>query len=508
MTKKKTRATVVVILLSLVAAIIFSLISVSLAYFRFFMDKSGVNSVMVELIFDHLDFNTAQTKEKLNAAGFFDVDENGNEIRWGSKENPYVISQKYHVQNLAVLQNSGFFSKRVGKDADGKEVPEASYFLVCTPQGTAVTVDCQGMTIAPIGTTEYPFTGTIQGAPLSGGETTKYKDNETTLSTIANLRVEAKLDTPDIGFFGTLGYCGEKFPTENDLGEEVISVKGFGAVVQDLILADITVASKLSLKDTLEKWWGELFGGHLNRSEERGETHHVGIIAGHAEFATVKNVSVYYSEDVPAFELVSDASGSNTNYYSTTGLIGLLDHVNPASADGVLDGSNAISDSVLIGDGSGGGGGSESGTMTGYFLAKNLYDRHEATLSAEKITGKYNVTEMKDKDGNKEKALFETVTMREGKANLPYPTQWSYRNYYYFQDTVFTFAMSMSVAADEEGNATETPDESKSDYVQKVWKDLSEDERPSISLADTMDNLVYGFDPSVDPQISYTLTAV
>ena len=68
MTKKKTRATVVVILLSLVAAIIFSLISVSLAYFRFFMDKSGVNSVMVELIFDHLDFNTAQTKEKLNAA--------------------------------------------------------------------------------------------------------------------------------------------------------------------------------------------------------------------------------------------------------------------------------------------------------------------------------------------------------------------------------------------------------------------------------------------------------
>lgn len=490
-----------IVLLVLMMSILSVIVSPSFAYFSSLLDKSGSHNMMIELIFDRLnqDGFAAYAEKYQNVYGTDDHPFVPSEdAEWGTKENPYVISQKYHVQNLSVLQRVGFFEKRL--DGDGK--PMQAYFLVCNANGTPVVIDCEGMAISPIGTHDYPFTGVINGAPASGEA--NYQGYGSSISGFANLTIKSTLDEPDIGFFGKLGYYGTKNVTQDSFGNDVITVTGgYAATVQDILLADMTIQSRRSLLQILSDWWAD-FSGHVNHSDERAETHHVGIIAGHAEFATVKNVSVYYSEDVAAFDLISNDEGSQTNYYSSTGLIGLLECVNPIlSDDGVLDGSNAVSDSILVGNGTEGGGGSESGTMTGYFLAKNLYDRHEAYLTANRLTtkDKYSVTEMKDIDGE---ALFETVTMAE-RDTIGW-NNWEYRNYFYFQDTVFTFAMSMSVAADKNGTASETTDEKHSDYIQTIWK--LEENTPSISAAASFDDLQYGPDPNAKTQISYHLEAV
>lgn len=476
----------------LLLSILFQIISKSSAYFLSVFDKSGVNSVMVELIFDRLDFtNTAITN-----LGYANVDGNGNEIPWGSKQNPYVISQKYHVQNLSVLQNSGFFAERTETDADGNEIPVQSYFLVCTPEGDPVAIDCDGMTIDPIGTKEQPFTGVIQGAPITGEAS--YKSYGVSVSTIANLTVNAKTDNPDVGFFGHAGYYGNYDPNTATLTD------GYAATIENLLFADVTIKSTKSLTKTLAEWWDTLFPNHLHYLDTRAETHHVGIIAGHAEFATIKNVSVYYSENVAAFDLVSDAEGSNTNYYSSTGLIGLLQYVNPAvNEDGSLDGSGGVSDSQIT-DGESGGGGEESGTLTGYFLAESLYDEHEKFLVKDNENGaypqhelknSYNVLEMRDYDGN---SLFSYVKMEEKSALIG-----SSKNviYYYFADSVFTFTMSMSTP---EGTTVDTVDPVKSDYVKKIW-DI---EPKKIYGTSSKDKFHFADDLSSTSRVSYLLTAV
>ena len=502
--KNKMLITSVIAAILLFATLLLVMISPSFAYFRTQFDKNGYHNMIIELIFDRLDeTGMAAYAEKYQEAYGSTFSPNA-EATWGSRDNPYVISQKYHIQNLSVLQNTGFFEKRV--DESGKTVQ--AYFLVCNPDGTPVVIDCGGMTISPVGNHKRPFTGVISGAPSTTGESS-YKNYGTTVSGIANLTVEATLNDPDIGFFGRLGYYGEKTTEPNGYGVDVSSVKGYAAYVDDLLFADITIKSTKSLSQMLADWWAALTG-HLHYADAWKETHHVGIVAGHAEFATLKDVSVYYSSDsVAAFNLVSNEEGSNTNYYSSTGLIGLLDCVNPTiNSDGVLDGSDAISDSILMGDGSSGGGGDESGTMTGYFLAKNLYDRHEDYLSEKKLTtkDKYNVSEMKEIVDGKEKSLFKTVTMQEeGIEILGQGIGTVYKNYFYFQDTVFTFAMSMSLKADKNGNTTEEPNENMSDYIQKIWK--LDENTPSIPATSTYNDLQYGPAPGAKVQIAYYLKA-
>lgn len=505
---KKVTVLAAIVLLALVMSIWAFVASPSFAYFRALLDENGSHNMMIELIFDRLNQEgfDAYAEKYQDVYGRDGQPFSPNEsAEWGTRENPYVISQKYHVQNLSVLQRVGFFENRL--DAEGK--PKQAHFLVCNPNGTPVVIDCGGMALSPVGTHEHPFTGVINGAPATGEAT--YAGYGSSISGFANLTITSTLDEPDIGFFGKLGYYGEKNVTQDGFGNDVITVTGgYAATVQDLLLADVTIQSRRSLGQILSDWWAE-FSGHVNHSDERAETHHVGIIAGHAEFATVKSVSVYYSEDVAAFDLISNEEGSQTNYYSSTGLLGLLECVNPVVTEsGVLDGSNAISDSILVGNGSEGGGGDESGTMTGYFLAKNLYDRHEDYLEYYELTtkDKYSVTEMHElvtENGKTVgKSLFEKVTMAE--RDDPGWTKWEYRNYFYFQDTVFTFAMSMSVASDKDGNATETADESDSDYIQTIWK--LEEKTPSISATASFDNLKYGPDPNAKPQIAYHLEAV
>jgi hypothetical protein len=287
-----------VLLLFLITIAVCALVIPSLGFFQAWFRATGFNSAKVELIFDRLDFEnttdqvvldgqTMTVQAALNAKGY------NAEAVWGTKENPYVISRKYHVQNLSVLQNNGFFKER--KDADGN--PLQSYFLVCETDGTPAVIDCGGMTLAPVGTHANPFTGVIKGAPLAG-EARMYDDDDnaengggygTAVSAIANLTVSASVSEPDIGFFGCIGYHG-KADTDDATGAPIIT-DGYAANISNLTLADVTVESTVSVVQSIIDWFAGIFGATTEKphphTADQEETHHIGIVAGHAEFATL-----------------------------------------------------------------------------------------------------------------------------------------------------------------------------------------------------------------------------
>lgn len=485
-----------VLLLFLVTVIVAVMIIPSLSFFEVVFDRLGINSAKVELIFDRLNFdNTAITSL---------VDENGEALfvesdEWGTERNPYVISEKYHVQNLSVLQNNGFF----------KETRTAqSFFLVCTSDGLPVAIDCEGMTLAPVGTHSNPFTGVIKGAPLAGeaeyiyvprssNDGTKEESYGVSTSTIGNLIVEANLSEPDIGFFGCIGYYGTA-TTDPETGAPAIS--GYAANIQDILLADVTISAAPSLAESLLAWWNS-FTGHKTTAGVVGaegvdvsaagnkETHHIGVVAGHAEYATVNNISVFYTQGVQTFAL---SGSSYINYYSTTGLVGMLHYVNPTIKSGnmLVGDGNSVSDGDMV-EGGLGGGGTISGTLTGYMLAETLFSEHEKYLTAQSL-GKadiYNVKDMKKSDGT---ALFETVQMQEGTGSNKKTV-----TYCYFKDSVFTFAMSASDADQSAG---------LKDYVQKLWK--LEEETPLINATNDPNKWSLANDPDATSRVAYKLTSI
>ena len=83
----------------------------------------------------------------------------------GSEGNPYVINKPIHLYNLAWLQYVGFF-----KDKE-------PYFII------ERDLDMSGWTLPPIGTTEYPFLG-----HLDGYDTTN-SIGQTTTAKISNLAI-------------------------------------------------------------------------------------------------------------------------------------------------------------------------------------------------------------------------------------------------------------------------------------------------------------------------------
>lgn len=116
----------------------------------------------------------------------------------GSEGNPYVINKPIHLYNLAWLQYVGFFK--------GKE----PYFII------ERDLDMSGWTLPPIGTTENPFLGHLDGYD------TTHSIGQTTTAKISNLTISnnfekyngrhpssQKLSTfisPEItGLFGVLG---------------------------------------------------------------------------------------------------------------------------------------------------------------------------------------------------------------------------------------------------------------------------------------------------------------
>lgn len=87
----------------------------------------------------------------------------------GTKENPYIITNRRHLYNLAWLQYIGHFNQ---SDESGVITPV--YFKVATTDQvsgettdkkyvTPADIDCSGLVLPPIGTSQYPFVGVFDG---------------------------------------------------------------------------------------------------------------------------------------------------------------------------------------------------------------------------------------------------------------------------------------------------------------------------------------------------------
>ena len=284
----------------------------------------------INLLFDRLNPSTfaegSTIKYPDGTETTFDADED-----WGTAANPYIISLPRHMINLYALQESGYFYERYisqnytnGEYNGGTSKP---FFLVCETDATPACIDGDrngtNITISPIGSDEYPFIGCVGGAQESGTATAP-NDMTSISSIIANFTVEVTDDMTDIGLFGKIGYLGDENVTvEGDDSTFNGSISG----VSDLLLYDIKIVSE-AVTD------GDRDDDHLWESDASPnvryeEDHHVGILAGHVEYAAIQNISVYYTSDsVTAIDV--DASGAN--YLSDSGIIGLVYNLNPATS--------------------------------------------------------------------------------------------------------------------------------------------------------------------------------
>ncbi len=310
---------------------------------------------------------------------------------WGSAQNPYIISDMKHLQNLSALQDVGYFYDLYIKTnytdpadlttytANSRNMP---YFLICTSTGTPVTVDGEGVVIKPIGNDEFPFIGYVGGA-FDKSSVTKVSTSAGELncdtSVIYNINVQATTSQPDHGLFGSVQHLGSTPDTSG-------TFTGFASRISDIVLADVRIKVDGSL-------WGntiEFFSDHIfsytslsdtDKPNVPHETHHVGILAGHLNYTEVENISVYYSsDDITAVDLsdVTNPAGlpfdgeEGANYYSATGIIGYVNGMNPKVSGGTISAGSGSNNSS-VSSGNLGGGGKASGTNPGYVLAGHMY---------------------------------------------------------------------------------------------------------------------------------------
>lgn len=495
---KKLNLTVVVFCVCCIAFVAFLAYNPSHAYFQVHKDAIGVNTAKVDLLFDKYDESVFTLENNEDSLAEEKRTYKGPELiqsaEWGTEANPYIIRKKNHINNLSMLHKAGYFNDKTGQ----------SFFVVCDLVGKPVAINCSedaAMEIAPIGTPDNPFTGNINGAYIAGTANYTLKLDDTTSktytvsqSTIANLSVVATEETPDVGFFGRLGYVGQK-QNEDDGSITIVATtvdgasKGpYSATINNVLFADIAIKNSTKVSD-LAAWWGN-FTGYDAAYDKCNETHHVGIVAGHVEFATLTNISVYYTPNkagtqahVAAFELAGDNSTDKNNYYSITGILGTVVYVNPAIGEGgSLNSAPAISDPQLSEELLSGGGGGTSGMLTGYMLAENIFDRKDDdnTMTVlDAYAEAYDVRDITEDD----ESIFSVVTMKERyNANQ----SWTNKDYYYFADTVFTFAMTATGDTTAAGSI---------DYLIKIWESDSEDAKkilsPSIVITNTQSDWSY-----------------
>ena len=437
------------------------------AYFSKKEIYDGYFSGEVELLFDRLN------EEGMAAYGANTGITVSSDAEWGSAEYPYVISNVRHLYNLAELQRLGYFYKKyISQNADGtySNIP---HFLVCTPDYRPVLIDGTNFKgITSIGTDQYPFIGSVRGVKNTAAPITINASKTCDTSAICNIKVSGNPANADVGLFGFVGYLGD----ESTVDEQTNTFSGQISTLSQLVLIDVQVTVRSSLWDEVLSFladiaadavnghrfsFSELYGDNDNYNKVPHENHHIGILAGHASYAAIEYISVYYSaDDVVAMDLSdqTEVDGVNANYLSATGILGFIYNINPTIVDGP--------DGQTITAGSGdsysnlsysqvGGGGTSSGTKAGYVLAVEMYQKYCYTKNEDN-------TLTQDTDGT---IYLKDAVSADGKALC---TEWirdrilwgtEATGRYYFYDGVFTFALSDAL-----------------DVIEPTWGDAGADE--------------------------------
>lgn len=306
---------------------------------------------------------------------------------WGTANNPFIISDLKHLQNLSVLQNIGYFSAftdEFGRTGSTMKAEQCMpYFLVCTPTGNAVKIDGTQMEAPyePIGNDANPFIGYVGGA-FTANPSVTVDGKSCDQSVLYKIKIQPTADYVDVGLFGNIGYLGD----ESTATEANPRFQGAAASVCDLLLYDTQIIVKHTTAwQAIVDWTAHKFGFKTNANTDGipHENHHIGILAGHVEYATVKQISVYYSSPSIAAIDVShvnqSSNGVKANYSSASGILGFVHSMNSTQSDGfiMMDGTSDADISVSNG-GVGTGGGLLSGTGRGYVTAAEVFQAYHA----------------------------------------------------------------------------------------------------------------------------------
>ncbi len=465
---------------------------------------NGFLGMEIELLFEQFDDATlAEYQAYLKASDSTVTDTESTE--WGTRMNPYIISNAKHLFNLSELQRLGYFHNNFiadNYDETGAYTrggnPSMPYFLVCDPRsGKPVAVDgTDSPAITSIGTGEYPFIGSVKGAFVVGeyngqvitadkvvygtptaeqtaagmvaeADITRYAcsigntGHSSDTSALYNVTVNSDTSSLDCGLFGAISYLG----TEPEPGTDgsVQQFAGAGSEMSDLLLYDVQV-------QITDATWDEkliaFFEKHLfnftdapDPDKTFHEDHHVGIAIGHIAYSKLERISVFYSsEQMVAIDL-ADAStngktGNAANYSSAAGILGFIDNINPVYANGMLTAGSGVSNDDL-GLSDAGGGGMLSGTEKGYVIAQRIYETYN--LNADGNTSPFTRPEGSLEGSRYLVELYGNVpaTNDDGtvKTDEQGKTVYELRRLcsesdgkYYFYDGVFTFALSKTPA--------------------------------------------------------------
>ena len=273
------------------------------AYFRANIERQVEPTLEIELLFGHL-------REDLVTG------------EWGTDTNPYLIMNTEHLSNLSVLQN-GTYSHYVN---------ENSVFQVSDENGDPIYVGGatanQLFTIQSIGNEDYPFVSKIRG--ITTTDPNKYvtlpTGELTDTSIIGNVRVTPEENQVDIGLFGCVGPDLEGEVPETDYQGEI----------SNILLYNIQINTSTV---------GVMPSGHYGYAKTgvTKETNHLGILAGHVQYANLDKISVYYSQTngVAHVDAFNVSAGDTAKYTTSGGIIGFYKRVivdgeieNPVTSDG------------------------------------------------------------------------------------------------------------------------------------------------------------------------------
>ena len=168
----------------------------------------------------------------------------------GSKEKPFIISNKRHFYNFAWLQYLGTYNQ---KDKDNDGTIKQYYFKLKND------IDCEGLVLPPIGTTKYPFVGNFNG----NGKTI-YDYKTTNVLSQLNQKPSKVTSLDNCSIVGTFGVVGK---------------------YEGMVNENLTISSTVN----------EITNFNLDNAfvNSSGQTL-VGIIAGYVN-GNVSNVGVHYA---------------------------------------------------------------------------------------------------------------------------------------------------------------------------------------------------------------------
>ncbi len=247
----------------------------------------------------------------------------------GSKENPYVITNRTHMYNLAWLQYLGYFNMA----ASGNNGKAQSYFKVESD------IDMEGLCLPPIGTVEYPFLCNFSGGGfvIANAKTTNVKSEYEYKPTNANFSGE--LLAKAVGGNGEVGNVSGLFGVVGDYDGALAKVN------KAAVRIGVTPASQENIN--VSDFY--LSGANI-KSGSAGSL--VGIIAGYVN-AGVSNIGVYgCSLDVPNGGAIDDIS-ANVSDYTMVGYC--TDEYKTETAQVNVKISESGKKELALGDGSSGG---------------------------------------------------------------------------------------------------------------------------------------------------------